>query len=124
LSPAGGDRSAQDVKFIFPNSNDIYLPDTPHDELFSQAKRGFSHGCVRVEKPIQFAEYLLRNSGDWSRSRLLSTISERKEKQVKLNASLPVYLVYFTAWTDDNGKIHFRDDIYGHDKTLAEHYFN
>jgi len=112
-----------DVKFIFPNSRDIYLHDTPHDELFSQAKRGFSHGCVRVEKPIELAEYLLRKSGEWNRSRLLSTISERKEKQVKLPAPLPVYLVYFTARADENGKVHFRDDIYGHDKTLEEHYF-
>lgn len=112
-----------DVKFIFPNSRDIYLHDTPHDELFSQAKRGFSHGCVRVEKPIELAEYLLRKSGEWNRSRLLSTISERKEKQVKLPAPLPVYLVYFTARADENGKVHFHDDIYGHDKTLEEHYF-
>lgn len=113
-----------DVKFIFPNTNDIYLHDTPHDELFSQAKRGFSHGCVRVEKPIDLAEYLLRNSGGWSRSQILSTIAERKEKHVKLKEVLPVYLVYFTAWADDNGQVHFRDDIYGHDKTLAQQYFN
>lgn len=113
-----------DVKFIFPNTNDIYLHDTPHDELFSQAKRGFSHGCVRVEKPIDLAEYLLRNSGNWSRSEILNTISLRKEKHVKLKEVLPVYLVYFTAWADDNGQVHFRDDIYGHDKTLGQQFFN
>ncbi|SDM31939.1 Murein L,D-transpeptidase YcbB/YkuD [Daejeonella rubra] len=113
-----------DVKFIFPNSNDIYLHDTPHDELFSQAKRGFSHGCVRVEKPIDLAVYLLRDQENWDREKILSAISERKEKQIKLKVTLPVYLVYFTAFTDESGKVHFRDDIYGHDKTLAEHYFN
>lgn len=113
-----------DVKFIFPNSKDIYLHDTPHDELFSQTKRGFSHGCVRVEKPMELAEYLLRNSGNWNKSKILETISKREEKQVPLKTSLPVYLVYFTAWTDEKGQVHFRDDIYGHDKTLAEHYFN
>jgi len=113
-----------DVKFIFPNSNDIYLHDTPHDELFSQTKRGFSHGCVRVEKPIDLAVYLLRDQEDWNRDKILSAISERKEKHIKLKATLPVYLVYFTAFTDESGKVHFREDIYGHDKTLAEHYFN
>ena len=113
-----------DVKFIFPNTNDIYLHDTPHDELFSQAKRGFSHGCVRVEKPIDLAEYLLRNSAGWDRAQILNTISVRKEKYVKLKEVLPVYLVYFTAWADDKGQVHFRDDIYGHDKTLAQQYFN
>jgi murein L,D-transpeptidase YcbB/YkuD len=113
-----------DVKFIFPNSNDIYLHDTPHDELFSQSKRGFSHGCVRVEKPIDLAVYLLRNLGTWDREKILNTIAERKEKQIKLKATLPVYLVYFTAFTDEDGRVHFREDIYGHDKTLAEHYFN
>jgi len=113
-----------DLKFIFPNSNDIYLHDTPNGELFSQAKRGFSHGCVRVEKPIELAEYLLRNSGNWSKSKILETIALREEKQVPLKVSLPVYLVYFTAWTDENGQVHFRDDIYGHDKTLGELFFN
>jgi len=108
-----------DIKFIFPNSNDIYLHDTPHNELFSQEKRGFSHGCVRVEKPVELAEYLLKDVG-WNRKRILSAIAERKEKQVKLKTVLPVYLVYFTAWADDDGSIHFRDDIYGHDKTLSD----
>ena len=112
-----------DVKFIFPNTNDIYLHDTPHDELFSQAKRGFSHGCVRVEKPIELAEYLLRNVG-YDRNKIESTIAQREEKHVKLSKVLPVYLVYFTAWADDNGNVHFREDIYGHDKTLAQQYFN
>lgn len=119
----GPNNDLGDVKFIFPNSNNIYLHDTPHDELFSQAERGFSHGCVRVEKPIDLAVYLLRDQAIWDREKILSTISKRKEKQIKLKETLPVYLVYFTAFTDESGKVHFRDDIYGHDKTLAEHYF-
>jgi murein L,D-transpeptidase YcbB/YkuD len=113
-----------DVKFIFPNSDDIYLHDTPHDELFNQTKRGFSHGCVRVEEPIKLAEYLLRNKPGWSRETILDTIQARKEKYVTLNEKLPVYLVYFTSWVDDAGNVHFRDDIYGHDKALAKQYFS
>ncbi|MBT9394652.1 L,D-transpeptidase family protein [Hymenobacter sp. NST-14] len=113
-----------DVKFIFPNSNDVYLHDTPHDELFSQTKRGFSHGCVRVAEPIKLAEYLLRNKPGYDRSTIMETIAGREEKYVTLPEKLPVYLVYFTTWVDEAGKIHFRDDIYGHDKSLAKEYFN
>ncbi|SNR57488.1 L,D-transpeptidase family protein [Hymenobacter mucosus] len=113
-----------DVKFIFPNSNDIYLHDTPHDELFSQNKRGFSHGCVRVAEPIKLAEYLLRDKPGWDRTAILDTISGRREKYITLPEKLPVYLVYFTTWVDESGKLHFRDDIYGHDKALAKEYFN
>jgi murein L,D-transpeptidase YcbB/YkuD len=112
-----------DVKFIFPNTNDIYLHDTPHDELFSQTKRNFSHGCVRVERPLELAEYLLRPVG-WNMSKIQSTIAGGVEKHVKLKQVLPVYLVYFTAWADESGNVHFRDDIYGHDRTLAQQYFN
>ncbi|SKB36204.1 Murein L,D-transpeptidase YcbB/YkuD [Daejeonella lutea] len=112
-----------DVKFIFPNTNDIYLHDTPHDELFSQTKRNFSHGCVRVEKPLELAEYLLRPVG-WDMSKIQSTIAQGQEKYVKLKQVLPVYLVYFTAWADESGNVHFREDIYGHDRTLAQQYFS
>ncbi|MBO3270857.1 L,D-transpeptidase family protein [Hymenobacter defluvii] len=113
-----------DVKFIFPNSNDIYLHDTPHDELFSQTKRNFSHGCVRVAEPIKLATYLLRNKPGYNENTILSTIGERQEKYITLPEKLPVYLVYFTAWVDDAGHLNFRDDIYGHDKNLAKEYFN
>ena len=112
-----------DVKFIFPNENNVYLHDTPHDELFSQAKRGFSHGCVRVEKPLDLATYLLRNSG-YDRSRIMQQISTRKEKFVPLKQKLPVYLVYFTAAADDKGRVSFYDDIYGYDQKLATMYFS
>lgn len=114
-----------DVKFIFPNVDNIYLHDTPNDELFNQDKRGFSHGCVRVEEPIKLAEYLLRNArgGAWSRERILEQIRKREEKFVPLKEKLPVYLVYFTAWADEKGNVHFRDDIYGHDRVLKKQYF-
>ena len=112
-----------DVKFIFPNSNDVYLHDTPHGELFSQTKRSFSHGCVRVEEPIKLATYLLRDNPNWDLTSIQDTIAQQREKYVTLQEKLPVYLVYFTAWADANGHAHFRDDIYGHDKSLAKEYF-
>lgn len=113
-----------DVKFIFPNSNDIYLHDTPHDELFSQSNRSFSHGCVRVSEPIKLATYLLRNRPEWDQATILDTIATHREKYITLKEKLPVYLVYFTAWADAAGHPHFRDDIYGLDKKLAREYFD
>ena len=113
-----------DVKFIFPNSNDIYLHDTPHDELFSQSSRSFSHGCVRLSEPIKLANYLLRDRPEWDQQTILDTIATHREKYITLKEKLPVYLVYFTAWADAAGHPHFRDDIYGLDKKLAREYFD
>ena len=113
-----------DVKFIFPNSNDIYLHDTPHDELFSQSNRSFSHGCVRLSEPIKLATYLLRDRPEWDQATILDTIATHREKYITLKEKLPVYLVYFTAWADADGHPHFRDDIYGLDKKLAREYFD
>ncbi len=113
-----------EVKFLFPNSQDIYLHDTPHDELFSQTARNFSHGCVRVEEPVKLATYLLRKDPNWSLEAIQDTIAQRREKYITLKEKLPVYLVYLTAWADANGHAHFRNDIYGHDKALAKEYFD
>ena len=113
-----------DVKFIFPNVDNIYLHDTPHDELFNQSKRGFSHGCVRVEEPIKLATYLLRNVPGWDRGNIMQQISTREEKYVPVKEKLPVYLVYFTAKADANGNVQFFEDIYGHDSQLESMYFS
>lgn len=121
----GPNNDLGNVKFIFPNVDNIYLHDTPRDELFSQAKRGFSHGCVRVEKPLELAEELLKDvPGGWNRSKIMQQVSTQKEKYIPLKAKLPVYLVYFTAWADSNGNVSFREDIYGHDRTLKQKYFS
>ena len=112
-----------EVKFIFPNSNDIYLHDTPHDELFSQTARNFSHGCVRVEEPVKLATYLLRDYPQWDQTTIQDTIAQRREKYITLKEKLPVYLVYLTSWADATGHVHLRNDIYGHDKALAKEYF-
>ena len=113
-----------DVKFIFPNDNNVYLHDTPHDELFSQSKRGFSHGCVRVERPLELATYLLRDVSGWDKGRIMQQISTREEKYVKVKQKLPIYLVYFTSAADANGNVQFFEDIYGHDQKLASMYFS
>lgn len=120
----GPNNDLGNVKFMFPNSRNIYLHDTPADQLFNASKRDFSHGCVRVEKPIDLAVYLLRNVGGWDKSKILEQIKTGNEKYVPLKAKLPVYLVYFTASADADGHVRFFDDVYDHDKKLKSMYFS
>jgi L,D-transpeptidase YcbB len=103
------------VKFLFPNQFDVYLHDTPADSLFAQTDRSFSHGCVRVEKPLELAEYVLRAQPEWTRERIVSAMNSGSEKWVTLKEPLPVYILYMTAWVDTDGTVQFREDIYGHD---------
>ena len=111
------------VKFLFPNSYNIYLHDTPSKSLFNESKRAFSHGCIRLAEPKRLAEYLLRNDPDWNGSSITKAMNSGKEKYVTLKQTIPVFIGYFTAWVDRDGKLNFRDDIYGHDKEVAEHLF-
>jgi L,D-transpeptidase YcbB len=119
----GPNNSMGKVKFMFPNEYAIYLHDTPADHLFSEADRDFSHGCVRLEKPAELATYLLQDKPGWDRARVESAMNAGKEQRVDLPESVPVYLVYFTAWVDGEGKVQFREDLYGHDSDLAQKLF-
>ncbi|MGH7800437.1 MAG: L,D-transpeptidase family protein [Thermodesulfobacteriota bacterium] len=106
------------VKFIFPNPFDVYLHDTSSPELFAKFVRSFSHGCMRVEKPMELAEFLMRDDAEWTRENILSAINKRSEKTVWLPEPIPLHVAYLTAWVDENGSIQFRNDIYGLDKVL------
>lgn len=108
------------VKFMFPNEWDIYLHDTPADHLFAQEERDFSHGCVRLEKPLALAEYLLKDDPDWSPQAIQEALATGEQKTVKLPKPLAVHLVYWTAWVEPNGTMQFRKDLYGHDDALVE----
>jgi L,D-transpeptidase YcbB len=108
------------VKFLFPNRFDVYLHDTPARSLFSRTVRSFSHGCIRVEKPIELAEYLLKDDPAWTPKRIAAVIARGKEAWVNIPHPLPVHLVYWTAWVDDAGTLQLRDDIYGRDKPLMD----
>jgi L,D-transpeptidase YcbB len=103
------------VKFIFPNHFNVYLHDTPADALFGRIERDFSHGCVRLERPVDLAAYLLRDQPQWTSERIASAMHAGTEESVKLTRPMPVHLVYFTAW-EENGRAHFRGDVYGHDR--------
>ena len=106
------------VKFIFPNSHDIYLHDTPAKQLFSQTTRTFSHGCIRVEKPYELAQILLKNDTAWTNEKIKQSMNGGVELWVRLPQKMQVYIVYFTSWVDAAGAIQFRNDVYGHDKKM------
>jgi L,D-transpeptidase YcbB len=108
------------MKFIFPNSYDVYLHDTPSRRLFSRNVRAFSHGCVRIENPIGLAEYLFRDDLVWTRDKLISAIGKGAEKVVRISQPIDVHLIYLTSWVDEGYILHFRNDIYGSDKSFNE----
>ncbi|MDE3145339.1 MAG: L,D-transpeptidase family protein [Bacteroidota bacterium] len=121
----GANNSLGLVKFLFPNTYDIYLHDTPNHELFNVSNRTFSHGCIRIGEPKKFAQYLLRadTATTWKSSVIDSSMHLQKERWVTLKKTIPVFVVYFTAWVDKNGILNFRKDIYGHDKKMSEKLF-
>ncbi len=108
------------VKFLFPNTNDIYLHDTPAKSLFNQEKRAFSHGCIRVGKPRDLAIKILENDPDWTPARIDEAMNSGIEKWYTLKKKIPVHIGYFTAWVNDQGQISFYDDIYKKDEGLFD----
>jgi len=106
------------VKFLFPNRFDVYLHDTPSRSLFSRTVRSFSHGCIRLEKPVALAEYLLKDDPAWTPERIAAALARGRERWVAIPRPLPVHLVYWTAWVDGAGTLQLRDDLYGRDKPL------
>ena len=112
------------VKFIIPNSEGIYLHGTPGVQLFNHSVRTFSHGCIRLEDPVKLAMTLLDGSEDWPLARVNKTLASGREISVPLPRPIRVELVYWTAWVDEDGALHFRDDVYGHDASLAKVFFS
>jgi murein L,D-transpeptidase YcbB/YkuD len=106
------------VKFIFPNSNNIYLHDTPSKNLFNEDERAFSHGCVRVAKPRDLAIRILRKQPEWTPDRIDAAMNAGVERFVPVKENLPVYIGYFTAFVDTDGELNFRKDIYARDARL------
>jgi L,D-transpeptidase YcbB len=106
------------IKFMFPNKYSVYLHDTPERALFDKTTRDFSSGCIRIEKPIDLALYLLKNDALWTAQRLSADIAEGKQTVISLQEPVFVHLLYWTSWADDQGKVHFRDDVYERDIDL------
>jgi murein L,D-transpeptidase YcbB/YkuD len=99
------------IKFLLPNTFDVYLHDTPSTELFLQDQRDFSYGCVRLQKPLRFAGDLL-DPQEWPEKRLEDMIATGKSDTLRVQPPVPVSLQYWTCWVDDQGQVQFRDDVY------------
>lgn len=110
----GYNNALGEVKFLFPNKHSVYLHDTPTKHLFKKQRRAFSHGCVRVENPRKFAEFIL----NWDEQDVASAIAGGQNHSVRLTNKLPVHLTYFTVWPDEQGKLSYRTDFYGRDKAV------
>lgn len=108
------------VKFIFPNSNSIYLHDTPSKSLFDRDTRAFSHGCIRVAKPFDLAKKVLAYDSSWTDEKIRTAMKAGVEKKVVLQRKIPVYIGYFTAFSDEQGLVHFRKDVYNRDGELMK----
>ncbi len=108
------------VKFLFPNSYNIYLHDSPAKSLFNEESRAFSHGCIRVSEPERLAQFLLRKDATWTSEKIHAAMHSGKEQYVTLKETVPVFIAYFTAFIDPRGQIHFRNDIYNRDGRMAE----
>ncbi|MGB8193359.1 MAG: L,D-transpeptidase family protein [Chitinophagaceae bacterium] len=119
----GEKNSLGKVKFLFPNSFNIYFHDTPAKDLFNRSKRAYSHGCIRLSDPVKMANYLLRNDASWTPEKIDEAMNSGKEKFVKLKDPIPVFITYYTAWVDEAGQMNFREDIYAHDASLAAKMF-
>ena len=107
------------IKFMFPNRYGVYLHDTSERALFERTRREFSHGCIRIEKPLEFAEYVLRGEPEWTRENIQAAMALKKTRVVMLPEPIDVHILYWTAWVDEDGNIQFRDDIYDRDRDLA-----
>jgi murein L,D-transpeptidase YcbB/YkuD len=103
------------VKFMFPNTYDVYIHDTPSKGSFALDDRDISSGCVRVEKPFDLAVLLLSDSPEWSPSNIRNAMEQDKEQTVRLKIPVDVVLIYLTAWTDGKDRIQFRKDVYQRD---------
>jgi murein L,D-transpeptidase YcbB/YkuD len=108
------------AKFVFPNSYNVYMHDTPATEFFAKSRRDFSHGCIRLERPADLAAWVLRDNPGWNADRIRAAMNGSAPQQVNLAHPIPVLIVYATVIVLEDGLVHFYDDIYGHDAALQQ----
>ncbi|HBF12322.1 MAG TPA: hypothetical protein DDW49_02870 [Deltaproteobacteria bacterium] len=106
------------IKFMFPNKHNVYLHDTSQPELFARQFRNFSSGCIRIEKPMELADYVLRGNKEWTSEKINAAITNKEEQYVPLKNPLAIHLVYRTAWIDEQEVLQLRNDVYEADKEM------
>ncbi|MDX1588112.1 MAG: L,D-transpeptidase family protein [Oleiphilaceae bacterium] len=116
----GPENALGQVKFMFPNRFNVYLHDTPARDLFRQANRAFSSGCVRVEDPMTLAQTLLGRDPSWTRERIDALVASGRTQAVNLRETVPVHIQYWTAWADEDGTLQLRRDLYNRDGPLGQ----
>jgi len=114
--PPGGSNPLGNLKFTFPNRHTVYMHGTPQMSLFDEPERALSSGCIRLEKPRQLAQWLVQGDARWPDARLGALLARQKTRHFRLPERVPLYLSYWTAWPDGEGRVHFRADIYQQDQ--------
>ena len=109
-----------DIKFVFPNNDNIYLHHTPAPQLFARPRRDFSHGCIRVEAPVALAKFVLDTQPEWDEARIREAMAKGTSTTLRLREPLPVVIAYSTVVAKADGRVFFFPDIYGHDALLDE----
>jgi L,D-transpeptidase YcbB len=121
LQQAPGPKNALGrIKFMFPNQYAVYLHDTPAKGLFNSVSRSFSSGCIRVEDPVTLAEFVLEGTEGWDREKIEKHLGDNQRQVVRLQRPIPIHLLYWTAWSDADGSVFFREDIYERDAPLMQ----
>jgi len=115
---AGAGNSLGRVAIRFPNPYGIYMHDTPHRELFSEGRRAFSSGCIRIERPLELVEHLLANTPGWGRGKIDAAIATGQTRSVVLDHPVPILILYWSVDTHDGKRIAFKPDIYGKDAAV------
>ena len=119
--PPGGISALGVVKFSFPSQHTIFMHDTPDKWMFRHSQRTLSHGCLRVQKPVELAEIMLREGNGWDKAKMLEQMkSGPLNNEVVIEKRIPIHLTYFTAWIDASGKLKTFSDIYGHEKRITQ----
>ncbi len=116
----GPQNALGDIKFIFPNDQNIYLHHTPSPQLFSRARRDFSHGCIRIEAPVALAEFVLHPQPEWTVTRIEDAMTRGESRTIRLDAPVPVLITYMTTVVKGDGTVYFFPDIYQHDTQLEQ----